>query len=89
MDRLPSPWVTTLLQDCSFRAEGARTAWIQRKSSELARWGKIPVSAGGNRKEGCGGYDLTLVDSARTRGPGRSGGDEAREGRAFGRCLRG
>lgn len=52
---LPQSGATTWLPDCSFRAEGARTAWIQRKSSELARWGEIPVSAGGNRKEGCGG----------------------------------
>jgi hypothetical protein len=35
------------------------------------------------------GNDLTLVEDARTRGQGRSGGNEAREGRAAGGCLGG
>jgi len=62
-----------LVADCSFSAEGARTAWIQRKSSETCSLGEIPVSAGGNRPEGCRVNDLTLVAGARTRGKGRSG----------------
>lgn len=53
MNRPPGPWPQ--LGRRTARAETARTAWIQWKSSELARRGKIPLSAGGDRKEGCWG----------------------------------
>ena len=47
------------------------------------------MSAGGNRKEGCGGNDLTLVEGARTAERADLAAMQSREGRAYGRCLRG
>jgi hypothetical protein len=68
-------------------------SWREDRSmdrpSETCSLGKIPVSAGGNRRGRMRGNDLKLVEGARTRRTGRSGGDAVPGAGAFGRCLGG
>ena len=59
-----------------------------RSPANLLIGGRCPCRREGIERRDAG-TDLTPVEGAHTRGKGRSSVMESREGRAFGRCLRG